>query len=212
MLGLHETTTETDNTGAGNTGTPTGNVDGQDAEKEKAKAEKTEGQTPGKTFTQAEVDTLLGKTRQEGRDRATSALLQETGMKDVESLKSVILDAEKKRIEQLSDLDKTTEENNRLKPFEQLATEQTETIKKYEKAVGKHVESLMETLEVPDHVKPLLSQMDSLAKLAYLTEHGAAFSKQAASPPPSTNVSEKGGGKTNGADGIKKARQKYGIR
>lgn len=212
MPALEETTTGTDNTGANNTGTPTGNVDGQDAAKEKAKAEKPEGQTPARIFTQAEVDALLGKTRQEGRDRATSALLQETGMKDVESLKAVILDAEKKRIEQLSDLDKTTEENNRLIPFEQLATKQTETIKKYEKAVGKHVESLMETLEVPDHVKPLLSQMDSLAKLAYLTEHGAAFSKQAASPPPSTNVSDKGGGKTNGAEGVKKARQKYGIR
>ena len=212
MPGLEETTTGTDNTGAGDTGSPTGNADGQDADKKKAKAEKPEGQTPAKTFSQAEVDTLLGKTRQEGRDRATNALLQETGMKDVESLKTVLANAEQKRIEQLSDLEKTTEENNRLIPFEQLATKQTETIKKYEKAVGKHVESLMETLEVPDHVKPLLSQMDSLAKLAYLTEHGAAFSKQPSSPPPSTNVSDKGGGKTNGAEGVKKARQKYGIR
>ena len=213
MSSLEETTTGTaENTGASNTGSPTGNADGQDATKEKVQVEKPEGQTQARTFTQAEVDTLLGKTRQEGRDRATSALLQETGMKDVESLKTVILDAKKKRIEQLSDLDKTTEENNRLIPFEQLATKQTETIKKYEKAVGKHVESLMETLEVPDHVKPLLSQMDSLAKLAYLTEHGAAFSKQAAPPPANTNVSDKGGSKTNGAEGVKKARQKYGIR
>jgi len=212
MPGLEETTTRTaENTGAEDTGSPTGNADGQDATKEKAKAEKPEGQTQAKTFSQADVDALLGKTRQEGRDRATSALLQETGMKDVESLKTVILDAEKKRKEQLSDLDKITEENNRLVPFEQLATEQKESLTKYEKAVGKYVESLMEAMEVPDHIKPLLTQMDSLAKLAYLTEHGAAFSKQAASTPPSTNVSNKGGGK-NGADSIKKARQKYGIR
>jgi uncharacterized protein YaaN involved in tellurite resistance len=211
MPALEETTTGTENTGAGDTGSPTGNVEGQDATKEKAKVEKPESQTQAKAFSQAEVDALLGKTRQEGRDRATNALLQETGMKDVEALKALVLDAEEKRKEQLSDLDKITEENSRLKPFEQLATEQTESLTKYEKAVGKHVESLMETLEVPDHVKPLLEQMDSLAKLAYLTEHGAAFSKQPASPPPNSNVSNKGGGK-NGKDRIKKAQQKYGIR
>lgn len=205
-------TTGAENTGAENTGSPTGSAEGQGAaSQEKAKAEKPEGQAPAKKFTQAEVDAMLGKIRKEGRDRATTALLQETGMKDVESLKTLVLEAEQKRVEQLSDLDRITEENNRLKPFEQLATEQTKSLTKYEKAVGKYVESLIETMEVPDHIKPLLAQMDSLARLAYLTEHGAAFSKQATSPPPSTNVSNKGGGK-NGADGIKKARQKYGIR
>ena len=165
-----------------------------------------------RSFTQEEVNELLGRTRQEGRDRATAGLLKELGIEDVESLKTVVTDAEKKRKEQMTELEQATEEASRLKPFEQQATEQAKVLKSYEKAVGATVESLMKTMEVPDHVKPLLESMPALERLAYLTEHGAAFVKET-SKPPATNVANKGG--TNSTDASKridKARQKYGIR
>lgn len=208
--------TGTDEKGAEGTGSPTGNEEGQKtASQEKTKTGDSTSddgdKSQTKTFSQAEVDSLLGKTRQEGRDRAVAGLLKDTGAKDVEALKAIVQEAEEKRIAQLSELDKTAEEVKRLKPFEQLATEQEESLGKYKKAVEKYVETVMETMEVPDHIKPLLEQMDSLARLAYLTEHGAAFSKSATSTPPNSNVSSKGGGK-NGKDGVKKARARYGIK
>lgn len=215
MAGIQEPT-GSENKGEENTDTPTGNEEGQKpANQEKTKTDDSKSgngdKSPPRTFTQAEVDSLLGKTRQEGRDRAVAGLLKETGAKDVESLKTTVQEAEEKRIAQLSELDKTVEEVKRLKPFEELAKEQEKSLAEYKKAVEKYVETVMETMEVPDHIKPLLEQMDSLARLAYLTEHGAAFSKSATSTPPNSNVSAKGGGGKNEKDGVKKARQKYGI-
>lgn len=204
--------TGADNTGAVSTESPTGSVEGQEtANMEMAKTDHSESQSPGRTFTQAEVDSLLGKTRQEGRDRAIAGLLKEVGVKDAETLKNIVHEAEEKRRQQLSEVEKMTEEVARLKPFEELASSQEESLKKYQKAVDGYVKSLSETLEVPDHVKPLLETMDSLAKLAYLTEHGAAFSKSPTSTPPTTNAASKGSG-TNGKDRANKVRQKYGIR
>ncbi len=210
--------TGTENKGEKNTDTPTGNEEGQkpaNQEKTKTDDDKSDdggNKAPARTFTQAEVDSLLGKTRQEGRDRAVAGLLKDTGAKDVESLKTIVQEAEEKRQKQLSELDKTTEEVDRLKPFEQLAKEQEESLTKYKKAVEKYVETVMETMEVPEHVKPLLEQMDSLARLAYLTEHGAAFSKSATTTPPNSNVASKGGGKGSNTDRLKKVRAKYSIR
>ena len=172
------------------------------------------GSEEGKTrsFTQDEVNELLGRTRQESRDRATAGLLKELGIEDVDKLKSVVTDAEKKRKEQLSELDQATEEADRLKPFEQQATDQGKALKKYEKAVGATVEALMESMNVPDHVKPLLETMPALERLAYLTEHGDAFAKET-SNPPATNVANKGGSNgTDAANRVEKARKKYSIR
>lgn len=208
-----ESMTQADNTGVEYTGSPTGNAEGQKTAANTTTTENTspESQSPGRTFTQAEVDNLLGKTRQEGRDRAIAGLLKETGIKDAETLKSIVQEAEEKRLQQLSEVEKMTEEVTRLKPFEELASNQEESLKQYQKAVDGYVKSLMENMEVPDHVKPLLEAMDSLARLAYLTEHGAAFSKSPMSTPPATNASSKGSG-SNGKDRAKKVRQKYGIR
>ena len=166
-----------------------------------------------RTFSQEEVNELLGKTRQEGRDRAVAGLLSDLKLDDVDALKTIVVDAEAHRKAQMTELDQAKEEANRLKLFEDQATDQAKAIKKYEKAVDATVSSLMETLEVPDHVKPLLEAMPTLARLAYLTEHGEVFKKES-SKPPETNVSGKGAGK-NGADASarkKKTRQKYGIR
>lgn len=167
-----------------------------------------------RSFSQDEVNELLGKTRQESRDRATAGLLKELGIEDVDKLKTVVTGAEKMRQEQMTELEQATEEASRLKPFEQQATDQGKALKKYEKAVSTTVEALMESMEVPEHVKPLLDNMPALERLAYLTEHGDAFAKEENTKPPATNVSNKGSGQ-NGADGatrMQKTRQKYGIK
>jgi hypothetical protein len=43
-----------------------------------------------RTFTQAEVNQLMGTTRQEARDRATGELLKELGLENVDALKGLV--------------------------------------------------------------------------------------------------------------------------
>lgn len=43
-----------------------------------------------RTFTQADVDRLMGATRQEARDRATGELLKELGLENVDALKGLV--------------------------------------------------------------------------------------------------------------------------
>ena len=202
------TSAESTNEGA-NTDSPSGTDSSQIPANQEATLK--ESQAQAKTFTQEEVNELLGRTRQEGRERAIAGLLKDTGMKDVDSLKEVINQAEQKRLDQLSEFEKLSEEVEKLRPFEQKAKDQDGLIEQYEKAVETHLEALMKTMDVPDHVKPLLSNMAILDQLAYLSEHGEAFMKEISSVPPSTNVSDKGSGKNGAKERQRRIRQKYGI-
>ena len=48
------------------------------------------GASGGKTFTQEEVNTLMGKTRSEGREAGEKALLEKVGLKSVDDLTGII--------------------------------------------------------------------------------------------------------------------------
>ena len=189
------------------TATPAGKGAGQPASQKKDEPPI----IPTRTFTQAEVDAIMGKTRQESRDRAIAGLLEDAGLKSSDQLTTVVKDYEKQRTDRLSDLEKLQEETNRLTPFEQQTKDQEKQLKQYEKTLKAHIETLMKTLSVPEHVKPLLEQMPNLERLAYLTEHGSAF---AAPQTPALNTANKGGGTDKGQsakDRASKVRLKYGI-
>lgn len=163
-----------------------------------------------RTFTQEEVDTIMGRTRAESRDRATAGLIKELGATDLDQLKDMVKSYNQIRQEQMSDIEKLTEETERLRPLEKQTKDQEKQLKAYEKTLQAHVENLMETMSVPEHVKTLLEKMPTLERLAYLTEHGKAF---ATPPAGNTNAADKGStnSKQNAKERAARIRQKYGI-
>lgn len=174
----------------------------------------TQSQSTGRTFTQEDVNGFVGTARQEARDRAVNSLLEELGLKDVDSLKGVVKDYNDQRQAQLSDLERANEELERLTPFESQAKSHKKQLDAYEAAMKANVEGLMEKLEVPEHVAPLLENMTLLERFNYLSEHGEKFAKPSGNNAPNTNASSKGGGNSkqlNEEERQKRIRQRYNI-
>lgn len=68
------------------------------------------GQSNGATFTQAQVNEMVGKTRKEARETAVADVLKELGLTSKDELKATIEDARKRKEAEMSESDKAKAE------------------------------------------------------------------------------------------------------
>jgi DNA-binding transcriptional regulator YbjK len=68
------------------------------------------GQSNGATFTQAQINEIVGKTRKDARDTAISDVLKELGLTSKDELKSTIEDARKRKEADMSESEKAKAE------------------------------------------------------------------------------------------------------
>lgn len=166
--------------------------------------------TTPRTFTQQEVDTLMGTTRAEARDRATTATLSDLGFENAEAAKTAMAAWKQHQTDQLSELEQAQLKVTELSgATDQLAAKDKE-VKALNTLIEAQVKAQIELMEVPDHILPLLDAMPVPERLAYLTEHGANFTKQPTTPMPKTNAGGKGGG--NAGDEAKARRKRIHTR
>ena len=164
-----------------------------------------------RTFSQEEVNALVGNARQEARDRTAASTLKDLGFDDLDKAKTAISAFEKHRQAQLTELEQAQEKLGNLEGFDERFEASDKKVKELEKLIEAQVAAMVKSMEIPDHVKPLLEAMPVQERLSYLTEHGDKFIKQQ-TVVPNSNAGSKGGG--NSADNKSqkdKIRAKYGI-
>jgi hypothetical protein len=126
-------------------------------------------------------------------------------------LKAIVEAAEKSRKENLTEVEKLTEQVDELTAKTAEGKKTAKTLKAYDEAMKGHVTMLLEQLNVPDHVKPLLEAMGTLEQLNYLSEHGQSFAK-----PVQTNTNAGAKGTSTSSSEAERLRAKtkarYGIR
>lgn len=172
--------------------------------------------TPPATFTQEQVNTLVGDARVKSRDTAVASALSDLGFTDVDSLKLAIGEYNDAKRASLTELEKAQGDLTALTGADTRAKELEATNKAMLKVIEEQTNNLLETLKVPDHVKPLIEAMPILERLAYLTEHGKEFSVEPTPPAPKPNINSGGKGSNGTANADKTAREgilhKYKIR
>jgi len=166
---------------------------------------------PGKTFTQAEVNAMLGNVREEGRTRATSALLTDLGYTDAEKAKADLAAWKAHQEGQLTELQKAQLELEKLQNVNESLTAKDTQIELLNKIVHAQLEARMKDLAIPEYILPLLKTMSEPEQLAYLSEHGSDFVEKP-KVTPNTNASSKGSGSENGQSNKKRIQNRYNIR
>jgi hypothetical protein len=167
--------------------------------------------TQGKTFTQAEVNALLGNVREEGRTRATSALLTDLGYDDPAKAKADLAAWKAHQEGQLTELQKAQLDLEKLQGVNDSLTAKDAQIETLTKIVHAQLEARMKDLAIPDYVLPLLKTMSEPEQLAYLSEHGADFIEKP-KVTPNTNAGSKGSGGENGQSNKKRIAHRYNIK
>lgn len=171
--------------------------------------------TPAVSFTQEQVNQMVGDARVKSRDTAVASALSDLGFTDVESLKSAIGEYNESKRASLTELEKAQTDLSTLTGADTRAKELEATNKAMLKVIEEQTTVLLETLKVPEHVKPLIEGMPVLERLAYLTEHGKEFSVEPDPPAPKPNINSggKGSNGTANADKTERGRilHKYNI-
>lgn len=72
------------------------------------------GNDDKRTFTQAEVDALIGERAKRAKESGTRAVLEALGIEDVEAAKAALAEAEKLKKEQMSELEKAQADAQKL--------------------------------------------------------------------------------------------------
>jgi hypothetical protein len=164
-----------------------------------------------KTFGQDDVNKMVGQARQEARDR----ILKDLGVDDPEDLKTMIGEYRKQQEANMTELEKSQANVKRLEIIEAQNKEAGESLLAAEQAISNFVSAQMKTLEIPDHVSPLIESMPMIDRLNYLTEHGAEFAvdKPAKKKSVNTNASGKGGSDKSAEETERKAaiKRRYSI-
>lgn len=170
---------------------------------------------PAAAFTQEQVNQMVGEARIKSRESAVASALSDLGFTDVESLKLAIKEHNDAKRASLTELEKAQGDLTALKGSDTRATELEATNKAMLKVIEEQTKSLLETLKVPEHVKPLIESMPVLERLAYLTEHGKEFTVEPTPPAPKPNLNSGGKGSNGSATGEKTTRErilhKYNI-
>ncbi len=143
----------------------------------------------GKTFDQDSVNQMVGQARTEARDR----LLKDLGFENAEALKTLIKQQKDAETANMTELQKAQAEVQRLGTIEQSQKVSDESLLAANKSIKTFVEAQMKTMEIPDHVTPLIDAMPLVDRLSYLTEHGAEFTTVSTGRKSvNTNASGKG--------------------
>ena len=90
----------------------------------------------------------------------------------------------------MTELQKVNTKVTELEPFKAQAADLESRNTALEGALKTHLEAIKAELDIPDHVLPLVADMDPAQQLTYFSENRAAFSRKL---PPNTNADGKGG-------------------
>ena len=151
---------------------------------------------PKKTFSQEDVNKLVGSTRTDTRAKTQTDLLEELGLNDLDALKVLVKDAEAVRLANMSDLEKANAEATRLKDVDEANKVVAEALTEANTAIEGLLQVRLKELDVPEHLLPLLEGMPVVERLKYLNENGDKFAKEV-KKKPETNASSKGGSSTS---------------
>lgn len=165
--------------------------------------------TAGKTFTQADVDQIVGERAKRAGETAVKSLLGKLKFEKPEELEAFLTEARQKADAELSEterLKKALETAPKAETVQELQAQAD----RYREEVKKHVDSLIKELGIPTHFTALLEPMEPLAQLEYINKHRDSFKTAAPAKAPNLNGGDKGGGKN--LDNKKAVQNKYGIR
>jgi hypothetical protein len=192
--------------------------EGEPAKEPKTPGKKTTGTGPGSaegttdTFSQEQVDALVGKARQSARNATTEKILADLGIETLDDAKSVLATAKKLDDANKTELELAQTKLTELEPLTGQVETMTTQITGYESVLETHLKSLLADLDIPDHVEALTKEMSVDKKLEYYTLNRDAFVK---SPAPNLNGGAKGGRTTQTPEQEKerrlKIKNKYGI-
>ena len=167
---------------------------------------------PGKTFTQEDVNRISGEVRTSAKKTAVNDLFTELGVENKDSLANIIAKANDDAQANMTELQKVNTKVTELEPFKAQAADLETRNTALEGALKTHLDALKKELDIPDHVLPLVADMDPAQQLTYFSENRAAFSRKL---PPNTNADGKGGKPpVTPAEKEKKAKEleaRYGI-
>lgn len=166
-----------------------------------------------KTFTQEDVNRIAGEARKTARAAAVNELLKEIGLESQDALTDLVNDAKTRREADMTELQKATERIGELEPLQEQTQTLNNQLESANQALQTYLDALEAELNIPEHVKPLLENMNKPERLDYLSKNKDAFAR---TTPPNTNAGGKGGKPPQTAQEIEqkreKLRAKYGIR
>lgn len=164
------------------------------------------------TFSQDQVNTLVGEARQSARNKTTEKILADLGIETLDEVKTVLATAKAADDANKSELQLAQAKLTELEPLPGEVVQMKTQINEYEGALEVHLKSLIAELEIPKHVEALTAEMSVAKKLEYYTLNKDAFVKQGA---PNVDGGNKGGKNTQTPDQIKqhrlKIKNRYGI-
>lgn len=167
---------------------------------------------------QEQVSKLIGAARVQSREGAVASALKDLGFENVDSLKDVLKAHSDTERAKLSELEAAQTDLATLQGVNQRATDLETSNTALLAVIEGQAKSLMETLNVPEHVKPLIEAMPIAERLAYLTEHGKEFAEETTTTTTTTNKPNiNSGGKGGNGEAVQKSqlaklKHKYNIK
>ncbi len=158
------------------------------------------------TFTQKQLDELIGTARSKGRESGATAILKDLGIEDLKTLKAVVTDHRESQQASMTELQKAQERveelEGRVTTLEPLEAQNQE----YADAITTRVDAITKDLALPDHVQELIDPMSPVQKLTYLTKHREALEPNKKGKTPNVNGANAGGSKTPAMSDMEKGR------
>lgn len=148
------------------------------------------GQNAEKTFTQDQVNQIAADRAKSARSKATSDLLLDLGVEDMDSLKTTLVDWKSHQDGQLSELEKAQAQLAALESVNEKAKSAEIALENANTALKANVNAQLKELKVPKHLTELIEAMEPITALEYLTTHAAALRP---STPIDTDASKSGG-------------------
>ena len=165
-----------------------------------------------KQFSQNQVSAFVGDARVKARETAVASALSELGLTDMDALKAVLKSHNDSERAKLSELEAVQADLAGLKEADTRATDTEATNKKLLKVIEIQTAALMKSLNIPEHVKPLIEAMPIVDRLAYLTENGENFAVEESKKKPEINSGGKGSnGDTSKNSAMAKIKSRYHI-
>lgn len=152
--------------------------------------------TSDKTFTQADVDRIMGETRRTGRQAGINEFLKELGVDSPDTLKATLAEAKKAREASMTEAERANARIAELEKQAQEAAALREQATSYETALTAHADSLLKQAKLPKHVKDLVQKLNPIDRVQWFTDNAEELSKS--QPVPNLNGDASGRARSGG--------------
>jgi hypothetical protein len=135
----------------------------------------------GKSFTQEDVNQIVGKRVSRAEEAAVKSLLSKFNFETVEAAEEFLNSARQKADAELSEVERLKKQLGEA-PTAETVAELTQRIEAQDAVITSLVEATVKELNVPSHVTELLETMTPTQRLDYINKHRSAFTQKPAAP------------------------------